>query len=352
LGSVEPTPLSSSAPFDPAPPKRRSRLRLLIGILAVVLSAGMVASGIHWWRGALVSAGPLPEAHTFLISRGATAQLAASLASDGVVDQPKLFQMAAWLTRAEGPLHAAEFAFPAHASIRQVLTILRTAQPVEHHLTIPEGLTARQITAVLAHADAMTGAVPAIAEGSVLPQTYDYLYGADRMGLIARAQAAMGKDLAAIWADRAADLPLSSPRDALILASIVERETARPEERPHVAAVYLNRLRQGMRLQADPTVVYLASNGAGVLDHRLTRAELQREDPFNTYRTQGLPPAPICSPSLDSLRAVLHPEASDDLFFVADGSGGHIFSRSYEAHDSAVTRWRALAPSTPRGNSD
>ncbi len=132
----------------------------------------------------------------------------------------------------------------------------------------------------------------------------------------------------------------------------MERETAKPEERPHVAAVYLNRLRQGMKLQADPTVVYLASNGAGVLDHRLTRSELGRDDPFNTYRSAGLPPAPICSPGLDSLRAVLHPAASDDLFFVADGSGGHVFSRSYEAHEAAVARWRALVPSTQRGGSD
>lgn len=280
------------------------------------------------------------------------AQLAAVLMLDGVVDQPRLFRAAAWLSRGEGPLHAAEFAFPAHASIRQVLTILRTAQPVEHHLTIPEGLTAQQIAAVLEHADAMTGAAPAIAEGSVLPQTYDYVYGADRAGVVARAQAAMKKDLAAAWADRAPGLPLSNPRDALTLASIVERETAKPEERPHIAAVYLNRLRQGMRLQADPTVVYLASNGSGVLGHPLTRAELGREDPFNTYRTLGLPPAPICSPSLDSLRAVLHPAASDDLFFVADGTGGHVFSRTYEAHETAVARWRILIPVAPSGRSN
>ena len=135
----------------------------------------------------------------------------------------------------------------------------------------------------------------------------------------------------------------------MILASIVERETAKPEERAHVAAVYLNRLRQGMKLQADPTVVYAASNGAGVLDHRLTRAELARDDAFNTYRNAGLPPAPICSPGLDSLRAVLHPAVSDDLFFVADGTGGHVFSRNYAAHDAAVAKWRAIGP---RSSSD
>ena len=287
-----------------------------------------------------------------LVPHGGAARLAEALTADGVVNQPLVFRVAAWLTRGQGTLHAAEFAFPAHASVRQVLAVLRFAHPVEHRLTIAEGLTAQQIVGVLAHADVMTGDVRTIPEGSVLPQTYDYEYGADRAGIVFRAKAAMDKDLAAAWADRAPGLPLSSPRDALILASIVERETAKPEERPHVAAVYLNRLRLGMRLQADPTVIYAASNGSGVLDHPLTRADLGRQDPFNTYRSVGLPPAPICSPSLDSLHAVLHPAASDDLYFVADGTGGHVFSRSYAAHDTAVAKWRALASPASRGSPD
>jgi len=311
---------------------------------------GVFAGVLQWWGGALAGPGPLVDARAIVVPHGGTTQLAEALGSDGLLDQPLLFRAAVWLTRGEGTLHAAEFAFPAHASIRQVMAILRTAHPVEHHLTIAEGLTAQQIVAVLAHGEAMTGEVRTIEEGSVLPQTYDYEYGAERAGIVARAKAAMDKDLASAWAARAPGLPLTSPRDALILASIVERETAKPEERPHVAAVYLNRLRQGMKLQADPTVVYLASNGAGVLDHRVTRAELERDDPFNTYRSLGLPPAPICSPGLDSLHAVLHPDASDDLFFVADGTGGHVFSRSYEAHEIAVARWRALVPSAPRGS--
>jgi UPF0755 protein len=304
------------------------------------------------WDAVLQKPGPLPDARTIVVPHGSTNQLAEALAADQVVQGTLLFHAAVWLSHGDGPLHAAEFAFPAHASIAQVLAILRVGRPVKHHLTIAEGLTAQQIVAVLGHAEAMSGEVKAIDEGSMLPATYDYEYGAERSALVARAQAAMGKELTAAWADRAPNLPLVSPHDALVLASIVERETARPEERPRVASVYLNRLRQGMRLQADPTVAYLASNGAGVLDHRLTRAELQRDDPFNTYRSAGLPPAPICSPGLDSMRAVLHPAAADDLFFVADGSGGHIFSRSYEAHDAAVARWRALVPPTQRGGSD
>ncbi len=316
-----------------------------------MLSVGAFCA-LRAWNAVLQKPGPLPEARAIIVPHGGTNRLAEALAADRVVEGTLVFHAAVWLTRGDGPLHAAEFAFPAHASITQVLAILRTAHPVEHHLTIAEGLTAQQILAVLAHAEAMSGEVKVIVEGSVLPQTYDYEYGAERVALVARAQAAMDKELTTLWGDRAPGLPLASPRDALVLASIVERETAKPEERPRVASVYLNRLRQGMRLQADPTVAYIASNGAGVLDHQLTRSELQRDDPFNTYRSAGLPPAPICSPGLDSVRAVLHPAASDDLFFVADGSGGHTFSRSYEAHEAAAARWRALIPSTQRGDSD
>jgi UPF0755 protein len=323
-----------------------------IGLLTVAALGAAAFGGLRWWNGVLQQPGPLAEARAIAVPHGGTSQLAEALVSEGVVSRPLIFRVAVWLTRGDGALHAAELAFPAHASVRQVLAILRSARPVEHHLTIAEGLTAQQILAVLARAEAMNGEVKAIEEGSLLPQTYDYEYGADRAGLVVRAKAAMDKELAAAWADRAPGLPLANARDALILASIVERETAKPEERPHVAAVYLNRLRQGMKLQADPTVVYLASNGAGVLDHRLTRSELGRDDPFNTYRSAGLPPAPICSPGLDSVRAVLHPAASDDLFFVADGSSGHVFSRSYQAHDAAMARWRALVPSVPPGRPD
>jgi UPF0755 protein len=322
-------------------------------LLGAILAGGalccVLAGGWLWWQDAVGRPGPLGEARAIVVPHGGTAQLGATLAAEGVLERAWVFRAAAWVTRGDGALHAAEFAFPAHASVLQVLAILRTARPVEHHLTIAEGLTAQQIEVVLGHAEAMTGVVRTIAEGAALPQTYAYEYGASRAGMVARATAAMDKVLAQAWADRAPGLPLGSKREALILASIVERETARPEERGHVAAVYLNRLRLGMKLQADPTVVYAASHGAGVLDHGLTRAELEREDPFNTYRSVGLPPGPICSPGVESLLAVLHPVASDDLFFVADGTGGHVFSRTYEAHDVAVTKWRARSGGAPRG---
>ena len=233
-----------------------------------------------------------------------------------------------------------------------MLAILRTAHPVEHHLTIAEGLTAQQIVAVLAHAEAMTGTVRAV-RGRVpccrRPTTTNMApTGRDR----GAGKGGDGQGPGRRLGRPAPGLPLSSPREALILASIVERETAKPEERPHIAAVYLNRLRLGMKLQADPTVVYLASNGAGVLDHPLTTSRTGAGRSVQYLPQRGFAPAPICSPGLDSLHAVLHPAASDDLYFVADGAGGHVFSRTFEAHAVAVARWRTLVPSAAHGGTD
>ena len=285
--------------------------------------------------------GPLPAATALVVPRGTVSEVAAALRAHHVIRRPLLFRLAVRSTRRAGPLHAAELEFPAHASLRRVLAVLRFAPPVEHSLTIPEGLTAQQIAALVNAAPAVSGHVAPPPEGSVLPQTYDYTYGTPRRTILARAEQAMRRALARAWANRAPGLPLASARDALILASIVERETALPAERPHVAAVYLNRLRRGMRLQADPTVIYAASDGAGELGHPLTRSELDSLDPYNTYRHSGLPPGPICSPGIASIEAVLHPMASDDLYFVADGKGGHVFAQTLAEQDRHVAAWRA-----------
>lgn len=326
------------------------RWTIILGILLLLLAGGTYAATV-WWQAALTGPGPLPASKAVVVPRGSTETLAQALVDEGVIDRPLVFQAAAWLSQDPRPLRAAEFAFPAHVSLEQVLTILRSAKPLEHRVTIAEGLTMQQIRAVLTKAEALSGPVPTFPEGSVLPETYAYERGTAPASVIARARVAMEKTLAAAWANRAANLPLGSVREALVLASIIERETAKPAERPHVAAVYLNRLRIGMKLQADPTVVYAASGGLGVLDHGLTKAELAKDDPYNTYRYAGLPPGPICSPSASSIEAALHPLQSDDLYFVADGTGGHIFSRTLDTHEAAV-RQRGLMPQGPRGSPD
>lgn len=309
---------------------------LLAGLL-LVGSVAFVARD-RWQR-----PGPLAEPRSVLIPRGTPSQVAEALLAAGVIAEPRVFRLAAAVTVRDGPLHAAELAFPARASLAEVLAVLRTARPVQHHLTIPEGLTAAQIAHLLDRAEALSGEARLPAEGAVLPETYAYEYGTTRAALIERGAAAMAMALDQAWAGRARGLPLANPQELLVLASMVERETARPEERPRVAAVFLNRLRRGMRLQSDPTVLYAVSGGTGAIDRSLTRADLESPSPFNTYRASGLPPGPICSPGLASLQAVARPAASEELYFVADGTGGHAFARTLDDHQRNVARWRALA---------
>ena len=343
------TPPSSSAPppdeaeWDDGPSFLGGFLRGLLWTIVwfAVLGGVMAGTGV-WLRAQWDKPGPLAQTRAVVVPRGGTSAAAAALKSTGIIENTTAFEALTWLTIFDGNIRAAEFLFPPKASIAQVLEILRQGKPVEHRLTIIEGLTAKQIAALLTQAEAAAGPVEVPQEGTILPQTYAFDRGMKREAILARARAAMDKELAAAWAARAPGLPLASPRDMLIMASIVERETAKAEERPHVAAVYLNRLRIGMKLQADPTVAYGASGGSGVLDHKLNRADLERDDPYNTYRRAGLPPGPICSPGVASLRAVSRPMNSEDLYFVANGTGGHTFARTAEGHARNVARWRAI----------
>ncbi len=314
-------------------------LRVLGGSLVLLA----VLAGLAVWQAKRLheAPGPLAAPLNHLVPRGGTDVIAASLLRAGIIDDSRAFALAAWATRPQRPLRAGEFAFPAAASLEQVLTVLREARPVQRRLTIPEGLTAVQIVALLERAEGLVGPIPALAEGAVLPETYAYQWGDARAPLLRRAEAAMAAALAEAWAERAEGLPLATPREALILASIVEEETAVAAERPRIAAVFLNRLRRNMPLQSDPTVAYAASAGGG-LERALSRTDLERDSPFNTYRVRGLPPAPIAAPGRDALRAVTRPAQTDELYFVADGNGGHAFGRTLEEHNRNVARWRAL----------
>lgn len=334
--------------MDQAPGRRGGRARRWIAVPAVV---GLVAAtlGVAGWRALLEvyhAPGPLAEDRAVVIERGAGPRaIAKRLREAGVLDDLRLraFVPAARLTEAAGPLRAGEYAFPAGVSLAGVLDILRTAPTVQRRLTIPEGLTIAQILALLEQAEGLTGTISEVPpEGSLLPETWAYTWGDTRDSVIRRMRAAMDRALAEAWAQRAENLPLSSPREALILASIIERETGVAEERAKVAGVFINRLRRGMPLQSDPTVIYAVSGGLGVLDRPLTRADLETDHPHNTYRYRGLPPTPIAAPGRASLLAAVRPAETDALYFVADGTGGHVFSRTLEEHNRAVARWRAI----------
>ena len=289
--------------------------------------------------------GPLARDTAIVIPHGPLSLAADALQRAGALPEGAFggagFRVAARLTRRDGPIHAGELPFPAGASLRDLLHVLRTARPVQHELTIPEGLTAAQIARLVASGKALSGVAPVPPEGSVLPETYAFELGTTRRTLVGRMQDAMKRKLLATWNDRDPAAGLSSPSELLVLASIVERETALPAERPMVARVFLNRLRLGMRLQSDPTVAYAVSGGLGNPGRPLSRADLALVNPYNTYVVPGLPPGPICAPGAAALAAVAHPASGDALYFVANGTGGHSFATALSDHLRNVARLRA-----------
>src|SRR5207237_6751100 len=222
-----------------------------------------------------------------------------------------------------------------------VLSKIRRGDVVRHLITIPEGLTSHEAANILRAADFLTGALTDPPEGSLLPETYEVRRGEARVAVVRRMAAARDRLLSQLWAARPAGLPYRSPEQAVILASVVEKETGRPEERPRIAAVFINRLKKNMRLESDPTVIYGLSAGE-VLGHGLRKSELASRSPYNTYHIDGLPPTPIANPGRAALTAALTPARTDDLYFVADGTGGHVFADSFEAHQKNVERWRGV----------
>jgi UPF0755 protein len=317
--------------------------RLLVP-LAVLILIGIGGFGLLRWIEAQYDVpGPAQAPVTVIVAKGSgLKQIARQLAGAGAVPSPWLF-LAEHVLAGNPRLQAGEYAFPAHASMASIIDLMHRGQVVEHKLTVPEGLTIKQVVALIDAAPAMQGELlKPPPEGSVLPQTYFYVYDDPRDALIGRMTIAMTHALDGLWAARAPNLPLADKQQALTLASIVERETGVATERPHVAAVFENRLRLKMKLESDPTVIYAISQGQGTMSRPLTHADLALASPYNTYMNPGLPPGPICNPGRAAIEAVLHPMASDDLYFVADGSGGHAFSQTLAQHNRNVEKWRRL----------
>jgi len=311
-------------------------------VLLVVL--GVIGVGVAEWANEVwTETGPAPRETVVLIApHSRTHDIARQIQDAGAVPNALLFEAELHLHGAASKAKAGEYALPAYASMADIARILVEGKSIQHKLTAAEGLTSDMIQKLVTADPVLVGnSGPVPAEGTLLPETYLFTRGTSRAEIMDRMEKAERKFLDAQWAARTDGLPLATPEQAVILASIVEKETSLPAERRHIAAVFVNRLKAGMKLQSDPTIIYGITKGYP-LGRGIRESELEGETPYNTYVITGLPPTPICNPGKDSLAAVLKPAASPDLYFVANGKGGHVFAATMAEHQRNVVAWRAV----------
>jgi UPF0755 protein len=332
------------------PPQRSRGARhplVIIGnaIFTLVLLAAVVLGGVVFWgKQRFEAPGPLAQDKVVNIPRGGVRDIAELLQREGVIDQPWVFVGGALALKARGEdLKFGEYQFARNASMRDVAETIIEGKVVQHLFTIPEGLTSEQIVARLLENDAMSGNIREMPrEGTLLPEGYRFTRGTPREEIIKRMQQAQRRVVQEAFERRMPDLPIKTPEQLVTLASIVEKETGKAEERTRVAAVFVNRLKQKMRLQSDPTIIYGLVGGKGSLGRPIMKSEIEQPTPYNTYVIEGLPPGPIANPGRSSIEATANPARTKELFFVADGTGGHAFSETYDQHLKHVARLRAI----------
>lgn len=368
-----PTEALQPEPVPPPPKRSRAARHPLVVffnfvLTLVVLGVVIVGGGLLFGRMQFDKPGTLEQARTVTIDRGAGVRdIAERLQREGVISSKWLFVAGVWLNREGGSLKAGEYAIPPRASMREVMDLLVDGRSVVYRLTIPEGLTSQQVVACLTAdsvpegedilgltedqesncreaASVLVGPAPAVPpEGAILPETYAFSRGDSRANILNLMMRERDRVLTEVWARRAPDLPIANIDELATLASIVEKETSLADERTRVAAVFINRLRLNMRLQSDPTFIYGVYGGAGKPDGYVpTAKDRDTPTPYNTYTIDGLPPGPIANPGRASLEAVANPSRTRDLFFVADGTGGHAFAETYDEHLRNVARWREI----------
>jgi UPF0755 protein len=310
------------------------------GLIAALVLAGVIALGV--FLGGWYGSGPLEKNGTFIVPNGASLSAVADRLEDkGVIASASGFKLRARVLGGGRDIKAGEFAIPAHASPSQVLSIITSDDVIRRFVTVPEGMPSIMVYERLMAQDQLTGEIPVPKEASVLPDSYAFERGESRAAVLRRMQAAMSRTLAELWAKRTPGLVVKTPEQALTLASIVEKETGKPSERRMVAGLYSNRIRQGMLLQADPTIIYPITKGKP-LGRRIKQSEIQAVNDYNTYTMVGLPKHPITNPGRDSIAAVLNPEKTNALYMVADGTGGHAFAGTLDEHNRNVAKWFAI----------
>ncbi|WP_245279996.1 endolytic transglycosylase MltG [Hyphomicrobium sp. 99] len=331
-----------------------SFVRVISGILTVSLVVMLLVGGTTFAIfNNFESAGPLDAPRTVVIPKGeGRIAIAERLEKEGIITNRWTFVGGYLLqgllgSRKTTELRAGEYEIKEHASMREVIDTLAEGKSILYKATLPEGLTSEQIVERLKAEPNLSGEISNIPpEGTLLPDTYYFSKGASRHEILDRMRDGMEKAMTELWEERDPDLPIRSVEELVTFASIVEKETGRPDERDRVAAVFYNRLKKGMRLQSDPTIIYGIVGGQGVLGRGITKADIDTKSPYNTYQINGLPPGPICNPGKPALQAALHPAKTSDLYFVADGTGGHTFSETLKDHNSAVQKWRAVEKQT------
>jgi len=341
-------------PGTPPPPRRRrsrharSQIVVFANFLLSLLVLAIVGASVLFYFGKLQfdAAGPSPTASTFLVKRGSgIVEIADGLERRGLISDARVFRYGVRAYGHEKDMKAGEYEIAAHASMRDIMETLRSGKSILHSLTIPEGLTVQQIFDRISANDVLVGDMPEKLppEGSLFADTLRFTRGTTRQEIIAKLQAEQKKLVDDIWAKRNPDLPLKDVNEFVTLASIVEKETGVASERPHVASVFINRLKKGMRLQSDPTIIYGLFGGRGKpADRPIYRSDIDKPTPYNTYLIDGLPPTPVANPGRAALEAVANPLETNDLYFVADGTGGHVFSATLKEHNENVRRWRSV----------
>jgi UPF0755 protein len=311
---------------------------------AALVAAGLAGAGIVMVSSQSKAPGPLANDRVLIVPKDSgLTEIADLLQREGLIEHPWAFRVSALLTGNWTKLKAGEYLFKARISQQEILDIMAEGKAVEHAITVPEGLTSEQIVARLRENDLLTGDVNQVPrEGTILPDTYKFQRGSTRQAIIDRMTRDQRRILNEIWTRRPADLPIKTPQELVILASIVEKETGRADERPRVAGVFINRLNRKMKLQSDPTIVYGLVGGKGTLGRAIQRNEINQATPYNTYVIDGLPPGPIANPGRAAMEAVVNHSRTKELYFVADGSGGHAFGETLDQHNRNVGRWRQI----------